>query len=120
VRLPGFVSDEELNEALRGATCLLLPSLREGYGLIVIEAAAYGTPCVTIDAPDNASKELIVDGVNGFVVADWTPANLAASLVEVARRGPELRESTLAWYREHWQELSVQSSVNRLEQVYVD
>jgi len=120
VRLPGFVSDEEWKEALQGAACLLLPSLREGYGLIVIEAAAYGTPCVTIDAPDNAAKELIVNGVNGFVVADWTPANLAESVVEVVRRGAELRESALAWYRDHWKELSVQSSVDRLEQVYVD
>jgi glycosyltransferase involved in cell wall biosynthesis len=120
VKLPGFVSDDELNEALQGAACLLLPSLREGYGLIVIEAAAYGTPCVTIDAPDNAAKELIVNGVNGYVVADWTPANLAEAVVEVARRGPALRESTLVWYRDRWTELSVQSSVDRLEQVYVD
>ena len=118
VRLPGFLLDDELNQALRNAACLLLPSLREGYGLIVIEAAAYGTPCVTIDAPDNAAKELVVDGVNGFVVEDWTPANLAEAVVEVVGRGPELRESTLAWHRDHWHELSVQSSVERLEQVY--
>jgi len=118
IRLPGFVSDDELNQALQSASCLLLPSLREGYGLIVIEAAAYGTPCITIDAPDNAAKELIVDGVNGFVVRDWTPKNLAEAVVEAVERGPELRESTLGWYRDHWHELSVQSSVERLEQVY--
>ena len=118
VRLPGFLLDDELNQALRSAACLLLPSLREGYGLIVIEAAAYGTPCVTIDAPDNAAKELIVDGVNGFVVDNWTPENLAKAVVEVVEQGPKLRESTLSWYRSHWQELSVQSSVERLEQVY--
>lgn len=118
VQLPGFVSDEELNLALRNASCLLLPSLREGYGLIVIEAAAYGTPCITIDAPDNAAKELIVEGVNGFVVKDWSPENLAAAVVEAVARGPELRESTLAWYRDHWHELSVQSSVERLEDTY--
>jgi glycosyltransferase involved in cell wall biosynthesis len=118
VQLPGFVSDEELNRALQGASCLLLPSLREGYGLIVIEAAAHGTPCVTIDAPDNAAKELIVSGVNGFVVDDWSPTNLAEAVVEVVRRGPKLRESTLDWHRDRWKELSVQSSVERLEQVY--
>jgi glycosyltransferase involved in cell wall biosynthesis len=118
VQLPGFVSDDELNRALQSASCLLLPSLREGYGLIVIEAAAYGTPCVTIDAPDNAAKELIVNGVNGFVVDDWSPTNLAEAVVEVVRRGPQLRESTLGWHRDHWKELSVQSSVERLEQVY--
>jgi glycosyltransferase involved in cell wall biosynthesis len=118
VQLPGFVSDDELNRALQSASCLLLPSLREGYGLIVIEAAAYGTPCVTIDAPDNAAKELIVNGVNGFVVDDWSPTNLAEAVVEVVRRGPKLRESALGWHRDHWQELSVQSSVERLEQIY--
>lgn len=118
VRLPGFVSDDELNQALQSASCLLLPSLREGYGLIVIEAAAYGTPCITIDAPDNAAKELIVNGVNGFVVRDWTPKNLAEAVVEAVGRGPEFRESTLGWYRDHWHALSVQSSVERLEGVY--
>jgi len=118
VRLPGFVLDDDLNQALQNAACLLLPSLREGYGLIVIEAAAFGTPCVTIDAPDNAAKELIENGVNGFVVDDWSPANLAKAVVEVVDRRQELRESTLNWYRDHWHELSVQSSVDRLEQVY--
>jgi len=118
VKLPGFVLDEELSRALRSAACLLLPSLREGYGLIVIEAAAYGTPCITIDAPDNAAKELIVNGVNGYVVDDWTPANLAKAVVEVVKQGPQLRDSTLAWHRDSWQELSVQSSVERLERVY--
>jgi glycosyltransferase involved in cell wall biosynthesis len=118
VHLPGFVTDEELNQALQSASCLLLPSLREGYGLIVIEAAAFGTPCITIDAPDNAAKELIASGVNGFVVTDWTPKKLAEAVVEVVRRGPDLRQSTLGWYRDHWHELSVQSSVERLEGVY--
>ncbi len=118
VQLPGFVSDYELNQALQSASSLLLPSLREGYGLIVIEASAYGTPCVTIDAPDNAAKELIVNGVNGIVVENWSPTNLAKAVVEVVRRGPELRASTLDWHQEHWHELSVQSSVERLEQVY--
>jgi glycosyltransferase involved in cell wall biosynthesis len=118
VELPGFVSDDELNQALRDAACLLLPSLREGYGLIVIEAAAFGTPCITIAAPDNAARELIENGVNGYVVDDWTPANLAEAVLEVVRRGPQLRESTLAWYRDSLQELSVQSSVDRLEEVY--
>lgn len=118
VKLPGFVSDDELNRALRSASCLLLPSLREGYGLIVIEAAAYGTPCVTIDAPDNAAKELIVNGVNGYVVSPWSPANLAEAVVEVVREGSRLREATLDWHRDHWHELSVQSSVERLEKIY--
>ena len=52
------------------ATCLLLPSTREGYGMVVIEAAAKGVPSVLVAAPDNASTEHITDGVNGFVAPD--------------------------------------------------
>ena len=118
VQLPGFVSDAELNQALQSAACLLLPSLREGYGLIVIEAAAYGTPCVTIDSPDNAAKELIVAGVNGFVVGQWTPGGIAEAVLRVVRDGAALRESTQQWYRDHWHELSVESSVGQIEELY--
>jgi glycosyltransferase involved in cell wall biosynthesis len=118
VRLPGFVSDAELNRALQSAACLLLPSLREGYGLIVIEAAAYGTPCVTIDAPDNAAKELVVAGVNGYVVDQWAPGSIAEALVKVVEDGADLRVSTRQWYRDHWHELSVESSVEQLDNLY--
>ena len=51
----------------RRATCHVLPSSREGYGLVVIEAAAYGTPTVVVAGDDNAAVELIEPGVNGFV-----------------------------------------------------
>ena len=51
------------------AACLALPSVREGYGLIVVEAAAHGCPAVVVDHPDNAAVELVVDGVNGIVAA---------------------------------------------------
>jgi glycosyltransferase involved in cell wall biosynthesis len=118
VRLPGFVSDAELNRALQSAACLLLPSLREGYGLIVIEAAAYGTPCVTIDAPDNAAKELVVAGVNGYVADRLTADGIAAAVVKVIEDGADLRAATQQWYRNHWHELSVESSVAQLDNLY--
>ncbi len=88
------------------------------YGLIVIEAAAYGTPCVTVDAADNAAKELIVEGVNGFVVNAGNVGGLADAIVEVTQSGNGLRESTQQWYRDHWHELSIDSSVERLAQLY--
>ena len=45
----------------------MLPSRREGYGLVVVEACAAGTPSVVVADPDNAATELIEEGVNGFV-----------------------------------------------------
>ena len=50
VEAPGFVSGERVEEELAGALCMVLPSSREGYGMIVVEAAAAGTPSVVVAA----------------------------------------------------------------------
>ena len=42
---------EEVDRALRHAVCMVLPSSREGYGMVVVEAAAAGTPSVVVAAP---------------------------------------------------------------------
>ena len=50
------LSEASLTEAMAGAACLLHPSRREGYGLVVVEASRHGTPAVVVDAPDNAGR----------------------------------------------------------------
>ena len=62
------------------AMCMVLPSRREGYGLVVIEAAARGTPSVVVEGPDNAAVELIEEGVNGVVAASASAEDLAAAI----------------------------------------
>jgi glycosyltransferase involved in cell wall biosynthesis len=69
VRAPGFVPEDVLAEALATAACFVLPSEREGYGLVVVESSARGVPSVVVDGPDNAATELVDDGVNGAVAA---------------------------------------------------
>ena len=51
VILHGFVSEEEKFEVMKNARCLLFPSQREGWGIIVTEAAAMGTPSIVYDSP---------------------------------------------------------------------
>lgn len=96
VEAPGFVEAARVRQALRSASCLLAPSVREGFGLIALEAAAAGTPVVAVDAPDNAMVERIEDGVNGFVVPATPPA-LAEAIARVVGE-PGLRRSTAAWF----------------------
>ena len=50
-RAAGFVAAGEVERALRRALCMVLPSRREGYGMVVIEAAAAGTPSVVVRGP---------------------------------------------------------------------
>src|SRR5205823_7389228 len=44
LELPGYVDDRALDALMRGATVLVHPSLYEGFGLVVVEAMARGTP----------------------------------------------------------------------------
>ena len=67
LEVPGFVEAEQVERALARALCMVLPSSREGYGLVVVEAAAAGTPSVVVAGPDNAATELIEEGENGYI-----------------------------------------------------
>jgi glycosyltransferase involved in cell wall biosynthesis len=120
VSAPGFVSSERIDGALARALCMVLPSRREGYGLIVIEAAARGTPSVVVEGPDNAATELVEDGVNGFISASAGPEDLAAAIVRVHEAGAELRRSTADWFAANSERLSLESSLTRVVESYQD
>ena len=118
VSAPGFVPHEQVDAALRRALCLVLPSRREGYGLVVVEACAAGTPAVVVADPDNAATELIEEGVNGFVAASDSPEDMAAAIVRVREGGAALRASTAEWYRANARRLSLEGSLERVAEAY--
>ncbi|WP_377323329.1 glycosyltransferase family 4 protein [Pimelobacter simplex] len=100
VSAPGFVAREVLDAAVRDAAVLVNPSAREGYGLVVVEANAVGTPVVLVDGPDNAAVELVDDGVNGVVAASADPVALGEAIVRAVEGGAALRASAYERYRE--------------------
>ncbi len=118
VSAPGFVDAEVLDTTMRTALCLLAPTRREGYGLVVVEAAALGVPTIVVAGPDNAAQELIEDGVNGFVCADDDPATLADAIVRVHTAGPVLRATTLDWYRAHRERVTQQDPFRQILAAY--
>ncbi len=110
----GFTETEVVDAEMRRAMCLLLTSRREGYGLVVVEAAARGTPSVVVAGEDNAATELIEEGVNGFVAPSAEPAQIADAIVRVHEAGSALRESTARWFSENAESLSLESSLRRV------
>jgi glycosyltransferase involved in cell wall biosynthesis len=118
VLAPGFVARELVEDAVKRALCFVFPSRREGYGTVVVEAAAVGTPTVVVDEPDNAAVELVEDGVNGFVVTSAEPEELGDAIVRVHEAGPALRESTADWFQRNRERLSLATSVERVLAVY--
>ena len=118
VSLPGFVTEESRRASVQRALCLASPSTREGYGLVVIEAASLGTPSVVVESRDNAALELVEDGVNGVVARSAEPDELAAAIVRVHEAGDVLRASTADWFGQNAHRLSLESSFDTVIEAY--
>lgn len=67
IELKGNVGAVEVARELGAALCLLLPSIEEQYGIVVIEAQAMGLPVILSDSC-GARDVQVRSGVNGFVV----------------------------------------------------
>ena len=94
----GRVDEETLDRLYREAAVLVLPSAREGFGLVVAESAARGTPVVVVDSADNAAADLVLDGVNGFRASRPEAAAIAEAVRRCIDGGEALRRRTRAWY----------------------
>jgi len=78
----GHVSETRKQEIYEESWVMALPSLKEGWGLVVGEAAAHSTPTVAY-ASAGGTRESIVDGVSGILVD--TPDELTAALRALLR-----------------------------------
>lgn len=79
VHFVGFRKKEELTKYYRAADVLAMPTREDIWGLVVNEAMACGLPVVSTDRCV-AARELVEDGVNGYLVPAEDPAALAEKL----------------------------------------
>jgi glycosyltransferase involved in cell wall biosynthesis len=118
VRILGRRPEEEVAEAMGRAACLATASEREGYGLVVVEAAARGTPSVVVEGLENAATELVVQDVNGTVARSHSPDDLSDALLGVIEGGPPLRDSTARWFAENAPTLTIEHSLEEVLREY--
>ncbi len=78
VRLHGAVSQAALATAFQEGSVLVLPSLEEGFGLVVPQALSCGMPVIVSDR--TGAKDLIRHRENGSMVPVGDPAALGAEL----------------------------------------
>ena len=118
VELQGKVPHDELMRRIASASCLLHPSEREGYGMVVVEAVSVGTPAIVVRGSENAATELVEDGVNGYVVETAEAEAMADTIVRAVEGGAALRGSAFDWYAAHREELSIETSLAEVEESY--
>lgn len=63
---------------IKSARVLVLPSTREGFGLVLAEAMACGTPCVAYDVP--AVRETLAEGEAGMLIPPRNVESLTAAI----------------------------------------
>jgi glycosyltransferase involved in cell wall biosynthesis len=93
---------------MKQAKVFVLPSVREGFGIVALEALSCGTPVVTVNAPANAAKDLIVEGETGSVV-ELDEKQIADAVIFWVSTGRKLTAaSQLAAY--DWNTLAVKQA----------
>lgn len=116
IQFTGFMEDyHDVISHMKSSKILVLPSKREGFGMVVIEANACGLPAIVIDHPMNAAKDLIVDGKNGFIIESDEKA-LAGKVIEALDLKEKMTDSCKEFARDYdWNNI-----VNQLEIAYWD
>lgn len=79
VMFTGQISNEQVLEEMAKAQFFIMPSVREGFGIVYIEAMACG--CVTIGTEGEGIADLIVSGENGFLVPPDDSTAIASTIV---------------------------------------
>ena len=108
IEFAGFQEYWVLIEKIKASKVLVLPSSREGFGMVVIEAFACGVPVVTVRAKYNAAQGLVENGVDGLVV-EPEDREIAKAIQKIIRRSSDNRKISEAAFRRakdyNWEEI---------------
>ena len=86
VRFLGRLSDDDLLAFYRSSDVFIMPSTKEGFGIVFVEAAAAGLPVIAGDR--DGSVDALADGALGRLIDPLSHEAIVAALVETLRGAP--------------------------------
>ena len=115
VTFVGFRSD--IKEILSSLDILVLPSLLEGFPMIILEAMAMAKPIVASDIP--GIREQIIDGKNGILVPIKDSNTLAAAIINILADRKTAENVGLAARKTVYEKFSIERMVAETESLYL-
>ena len=106
---------KDVDKILQVSDCFFLPSFQEGLTLSIIEAMTFGLPVLTSTARGN--RDLIVDGVNGFV-AEPTDSKTYAEKIILLMEDKNLQKEMAKANKKDCQNYDISVVVEQMEKIY--
>lgn len=107
---------EDVPQIMLALDVLVMPSLWEGFGLVLLEAMSAGKPIVASRV--GAIPEIVLDGETGLLVPPGDPHSLAQALLEVLRDPEQGRRMGRKGRVRLEREFSVEKMVRATERIY--
>lgn len=115
VTVTGYVSQERLYDYYSGADAFVLSSIKEGFGIVLIEAMAAELPVIATDIP--GVNEVVVDNKTGTLVPTNNPNALADAMCSL--RNSDLRNKYAEQgYHRAQERFTVEHSVQEYQRLY--
>jgi glycosyltransferase involved in cell wall biosynthesis len=95
IKFMDFLTDhDDLISYIKSSNLFVLPSTREGFGIVVLESNASGIPVVVVKDKMNAACELIHEGVNGFI-SNFSEEKMAEKILIGIQKNLAMRDDCL-------------------------
>ncbi|MBI5306826.1 MAG: glycosyltransferase family 4 protein, partial [Planctomycetes bacterium] len=95
-----------------------LPSINEGFGVVLLEAMAVKCPIVATDV--GGVPEVVLDGITGILVPPKDPAQLAKAILKLTKDPQLSARLTESGYQRLKTHFDIQNTVSKMELLYSD
>ena len=117
VRFFGEIPNQAVLAEMAKARFFVMPSVREGFGIVYLEAMACG--CVTIGTAGEGIADFIVDGENGFLVPPESPDAIVEK-IEACLTKPEWADEIAARGQQAARAMTWEKNARQIERLFVE